>query len=110
MNKKSTFNASIISLASPVLLALLFALTVLFESISRTNVFYEFFSRFSLAWLFFGWLIGLIAAIYGVLSAFILKKEGEKTVLSICLSIVGIILNGLWIIILSSMFSMFTGV
>ncbi len=109
MNKKSTINASIISLASPVLLALLFALTVLFEGISRTNVFYAFFSRFSLVWLFFGWLIGLIAGIYGALSAFILKKEGEKTVLSICLSIAGIILNGLWIVILASMFPMFTG-
>lgn len=109
MNKKSTLNASIISLSSPVLLGLLFGLTVLFEKISRTNVFYAFFSRFSLVWLFFGWLAGLIAGIYSALSAFILKKEGEKTVLAICLSIAGIILNGLWIIVLSSMFSMFTG-
>lgn len=109
MNKRSTINASIISLASPVLLALLFALTVLFEGISRTNVFYAFFSRFSLVWLFFGWLFGMIAGLYGVFSASALKKEGEKTAVFIWLSILGLVINGLWIIVLASMFPMFTG-
>lgn len=109
MNKKSTLNSCIISLASPVLLGLLFVLTVLFEKISRTNVFYAFFARFSLVWLFFGWLAGLITGIYGIFSAFALKKEGEKMGLSICLSVIGLLINGLWIVVLASMFPLFTG-
>lgn len=109
MNKKSTFNSSIISLSSPVLLGVLFALTVFIEGISRETTLYAVFARVTLAWLFFGWLIGMITGIYGVFSASALKKEGEKTRLSLWLSVAGIILNGVWIAILASMFPVFTG-
>lgn len=110
MSKKNRFVISLISIFSPILLVLFFGIAIIFEKISRTNFIYAVFSRLSLFWMFTGWIVGLITGIIGVVLSVKNKKESKQTESSIYISIIGIVLNVLWITGIIFMFPAWMGI
>ena len=97
MYKKKSFVFSLISILSPVIIILFLIITLIsdnyFLSRYQTNIFIGPF----MFCLITGWIIGLGTGIAGLVFSIMQKKECGKSTRSLFVSILGIILNLLWL-------------
>lgn len=94
MYKKKSFIFSLISILSPVIIILFLIITIISDlSRYQTNIFIGPF----MFCLITGWIIGLGTGIAGLVFSIMQKKECGKFTRSLFVSILGIILNLLWL-------------
>ena len=97
MSNKKCLVFGLISILSPVLIVLFLIITLIsdkyFLNRYQTNIFIEPFMLFLIT----GWIIGLGTGIAALVFSIMRRKEGEKATGSLSMSILGIILNLLWL-------------
>ncbi|MCR5437484.1 MAG: hypothetical protein K6E97_10535 [Treponema sp.] len=97
MRNKKSLVFSLISILSPVSLVIFLLITLIsdkyFLNRYQTNIFIEPFMFFLIT----GWIIGLGTGIAGLVFSIMQKKECGKTSRSVSISILGIVLNLLWL-------------
>ncbi len=110
MSKKQALVFSLISVLSPALLILLFIINLLTENYFLTRYTSDPFIVPLMLWMIIGWIIGLCTGFIGLVSSIKLKKEHEKVSGSFSISIIGIVLNLLWLFGIINMFPGWMGI
>ncbi|MDD7451550.1 MAG: hypothetical protein PUK76_10950 [Treponema sp.] len=93
-NRKSFIG--IVSIILPPL-ALFLGLPVLIK-FSEKIYFDDFFSKFRLKLLYWGWIVGLIAGVKGLKETSMSRNEGIVRIILKCVSILGIVINCFWML------------
>ena len=97
MRNKESLVFSLISVLSPVFIVLFLIITLIsdkyFLNRYQTNIFIAPFMLFLIT----GWIIGLGTGIAALVFSIMCRKEGGKATGSLSMSILGIILNLLWL-------------
>ncbi len=97
MNKKKTLLFALISILCPVWLVLNIVLVSLTENYFLRNHTDDIFMGLFVVWMPVGWIFGLGTGIAALVFSVLSKKEGKKIAGGLCVSIIGIVLNLLWL-------------
>ena len=110
MYKKKSFVFSLISILSPVIIILFLIITLISDSYFLSRYQTNIFIRPFMFCLITGWIIGLGTGIAGFVFSIMQKKECGKTSRSVSISILGIVLNLLWLSGILFAFSAWKGI